>query len=171
MFVQPYILAKIKSAIPVYNDWPTAGVRYKNTVELLKDPVAFSHAIDWFSNMASPVREIFAPDARGFIFGSATAINTHKPMRVVRKPGKLPGPVWSQSYELEYGTDRLEIQQSTDVYDRKIIIIDDVLATGGTVEAICHLLHNNLGIEYSIETFRQQDIQVSSTLCEMAGNL
>jgi adenine phosphoribosyltransferase len=148
------IISSVKNAIPVYKDWPKPGILYKNTVELAKQPIAFAHSIDWFSSVAkqSGAKEIFAPDARGFIFGSALSIKTRLPMNVVRKPGKLPGNVWSQSYELEYGTDTLEIQQSTEVYDRSVIIVDDVLATGGTAEAICKLLHNNLGIAYSSMT-------------------
>jgi adenine phosphoribosyltransferase len=152
--MQPHIIATIKNAIPVYKDWPKDGIAYKNTVELVKQPMAFAHAIDWFSIVArqANAKEIFAPDARGFIFGSALAIKSHMPMNVVRKPGKLPGAVWSQSYELEYGSDSLEIQQNIQANDRSVIVVDDVLATGGTAEAICKLLHNNLGIAYSSMT-------------------
>jgi adenine phosphoribosyltransferase len=154
MYIPSHIIASVKTAIPVYKDWPKPGVSYKNTVELTKQPIAFSHAIDWFSLVArqATAKEIFAPDARGFIFGSALSIRSHLPMNVVRKPGKLPGSVWSQSYELEYGTDTLEIQQNIDAGDRPVLIVDDVLATGGTAEAICKLLHNNLGIAYSSMT-------------------
>lgn len=154
MYIPSHIISSVRSAIPVYNDWPKTGISYKNTVELAKQPIAFRHAIGWFSSVARQVgaKEIFAADARGFIFGSALALQAELPMNVVRKPGKLPGQVWSQSYELEYGTDTLEIQQNLDVGDRPVIIVDDVLATGGTAEAICKLLHNNLGIAYSSMT-------------------
>ena len=151
MYIPAHIISSVKNAIPVYKDWPKEGISYKNTVELAKQPIAFAHAIDWYSMIARQIsaKEIFAADARGFIFGSALAIKSHLPMNVVRKPGKLPGDVWSQSYELEYGTDSLELQQNLQAGDRSVIIVDDVLATGGTAEAICKLLHNNLGIEYS----------------------
>jgi adenine phosphoribosyltransferase len=154
MYIPSHIISSVKNAIPVYKDWPKPGVSYKNTVELAKQPIAFAHAIDWFSLVArqAGAKEIFAPDARGFIFGSALSIKSHLPMNVVRKPGKLPGGVWSQSYDLEYGTDTLEIQQNLDVGNRSVVIVDDVLATGGTAEAICKLLHNNLGISYSSMT-------------------
>ncbi len=154
MYIPAHIIASVKNAIPVYKDWPADGVSYKNTVGVTTNPIAFSHVIDWYSMIASKVgaKEIYAADARGFIFGSATAIKTHLPMHVVRKPGKLPGKVWAQEYELEYGTDKLELSQSDSVYDRSVIIIDDVLATGGTAEAICKLLHTNLGISYSSMT-------------------
>ena len=154
MHIPPHIISDITNSIPVFNDWPKPGITYKSTVGLASHPAAFSHAIDWFSMMVkqASATEIYAADARGFIFGSATAIKTHLPMHVVRKPGKLPGDVWSQEYDLEYGTDTLELSQSSEVYDRSVIIIDDVLATGGTAEAICKLLHNNLGIAYSSMT-------------------
>lgn len=154
MYLPSYIISRIKNSIPVYKDWPKPGISYKNTVELTKEPIAFAHAIDWFSMITkkAAVEEIFAPDARGFIFGSALAIKLQLPMNVVRKPGKLPGGVWSQSYDLEYGTDTLEIQQNLKVGDRRVVIVDDVLASGGTANAICKLLHNNLGIAYSSMT-------------------
>lgn len=154
MYIPAHIIASVKNAIPVYKDWPKEGISYKSTVGVATNPIAFSHVIDWYSMITSKVgaKEIYAADARGFIFGSATAIKTHLPLHVVRKPGKLPGQVWGQEYELEYGTDRLELSQSDSVYDRSVIIIDDVLATGGTAEAICKLLHNNLGIAYTSMT-------------------
>lgn len=154
MYIPAHIISSIKKSIPIFKDWPKPGVLYKSTVGLAKDPIAFSHAIDWFSLVTRHVgaKEIYAADARGFIFGSATAVKTHLPMHVVRKPGKLPGAVWSQEYQLEYGIDTLELSQSNQVFDRSVIIIDDVLATGGTAEAICKLLHNNLGISYSSMT-------------------
>lgn len=154
MYIPQHIISSVKNAIPVYQDWPKTGVSYKSTVGLANNPIAFAHAIDWFSMVTNQVgaREIYAADARGFIFGSATAIKTHLPMHVVRKPGKLPGNVWSQEYELEYGTDTLELSVRDDAYDRSVAIIDDVLATGGTAEAICKMLHDNLGISYSSMT-------------------
>ena len=154
MFAPPHIINYIKDSIPVYADWPVAGVQYKNTVELLKNPTAFGYSIDWFTTLGRTVgaQAIFAADARGFIWGSATARDLRLPMHVVRKPGKLPGQVWSQEYALEYGTDTLELGCIELNKDRPVLIIDDVLATGGTAEAICKLLHNNLGIDYSLMT-------------------
>jgi adenine phosphoribosyltransferase len=141
----------VRRHIPVYQDWPKDGIQYMNTVELCQTPIAFNMSVQWFKAIADTykVQDIFAADARGFIWGSTTAIQSGLPLHVVRKPGKLPGNVWSQSYELEYGTDTLELLASTPTGDRPVLIVDDVLATGGTAEAICKLLHNNLNIPYS----------------------
>jgi adenine phosphoribosyltransferase len=141
----------VRQAIPVYQDWPKAGIQYKNTVELCRDPTAFADSIRWFSNLATHLQtqDIFAADARGFIWGSATAHECRLPLHVVRKPGKVPGPVWSQEYALEYGTDTLELMQSVPQGNRRVMVIDDVLATGGTALAICKLLNRHLGIAMS----------------------
>jgi adenine phosphoribosyltransferase len=167
MYIPSHIISSVKNAIPVYENWPEPGISYKNTVELTKQPIAFAHAIDWFTLVArkSNAKEIFAADARGFIFGSALSIKSHLPMNVVRKPGKLPGDVWSQSYDLEYGTDTLEIQQNLEVGDRPVVIVDDVLATGGTANAICKILHDKLGIDYTSMT-----VAVLINLSFLGGN-
>lgn len=145
------IVESVRQAIPVYQNWPKPGIQYKNTVELCRDPTAFADSIKWFSNLAThlQVEDIFAADARGFIWGSATAHDCRLPLHVVRKPGKVPGPVWSQEYDLEYGTDRLELMQSVPQGNRRVMVIDDVLATGGTAHAICKMLNQQLGIAMS----------------------
>ena len=138
----------IKSAIPIYNDWPKQGVQYMNTVELCSNPKAFYDSIGWFAEQGRSIvaKDIFAADARGFIWGAPTATALNVPMHVVRKPGKLPGAVHKQSYTLEYGTDTLEMSAKIPHGDRNVMVIDDVLATGGTAEAICKLLIEKLGI-------------------------
>ena len=138
----------IKSAIPVYDDWPKTGIQYMNTVELCANPKAFYDSITWFASQGRFVmaKDIFAADARGFIWGAPTATALGIPMHVVRKPGKLPGTVHKQSYTLEYGTDTLEMSAKVPSGDRNVMVIDDVLATGGTAEAICKLLIEKLGI-------------------------
>lgn len=144
----------VRSHIPVYPDWPKPGVRYLNTVELCQNPGAFDLSVQWFKAVAEKcnAQDIFAADARGFIWGAPTANHCKLPLHVVRKPGKLPGAVWNQTYELEYGTDTLEMLSSTPPGDRQVLIVDDVLATGGTAEAICKLLHTNLNIPYTSMT-------------------
>lgn len=142
----------IRDALPVYKDWPKAGINYLNTVDLCNDRVAFRKSIDWFYDLAA-VRDIdyiFAADARGFIWASPVAYRLGVPMYTIRKKGKMPGELYSCDYELEYGTDTLELRKF-DIGPGSILIIDDVLATGGTAEAMCKLV-NKLGIPYSSMT-------------------
>jgi adenine phosphoribosyltransferase len=139
----------IRNALPVYKDWPKPGINYLNTVDVCTDPVAFRESIEYFYNVAAAhdVDYVFAADARGFIWGSPVAYRLGIPLHVVRKKGKMPGELISREYELEYGTDILELRK----FDYKrgtALIVDDVLATGGTAEAICHLLHD-MGINYN----------------------
>lgn len=141
----------VKDALPVYKDWPKTGVNYLNTVDICRDPVAFRTSIDWYHDIAinNDVKHIFAADARGFIWGSVLAYRLGLPLHVVRKKGKMPGELLSREYELEYGTDTLEVRK-VDITGN-VLIVDDVLATGGTAEAICRLVHE-LGVPYNSMT-------------------
>jgi len=138
----------VKDAMPVYKDWPTVGVNYLNTVDICRDPVAFRASNDFFFNIAATydVNHVFAADARGFIWGSNVAYRMGLPLHVIRKKGKMPGELLSREYQLEYGTDILEIKK-VNLIPGNVIIVDDVLATGGTAVAMCELVHE-LGIPY-----------------------
>ena len=96
---------------------------------------------------SSPILEkseaIISIDARGFIFGSAIALQSSKPMIVARKPGKLPGEIVTEKYKLEYGENSLSIQKSSLMKYNSFAIVDDLLATGGTVNCVSELLNNN----------------------------
>ena len=142
----------VKDALPVYKDWPKQGVNYLNTVDICTNPDAFRSSVDWFYDIAAKhdVDHIFAADARGFIWGSPVAYRLGLPLHVVRKKGKMPGELLSREYQLEYGTDTLEIRKSN-INQGSVLIVDDVLATGGTAEAICHLVHD-LGVPYTAMT-------------------
>lgn len=142
-------LAKLVSnAMPVYKDWPKAGINYLNTVDICTDPTAFRSSIEFYYEVGAirDVDHVFAADARGFIWGSPVAYRLGVPLRVVRKKGKMPGDLLSREYELEYGTDTLEVR-NTPFNQGTVLIVDDVLATGGTAIAICELVHQ-LGIAY-----------------------
>ena len=138
----------IANAIPVYKDWPKPGINYLNTVDICRDPRAFRKSLDFYYNIGAvrDINHVFAADARGFIWGSPTAWRLGVPLHVVRKKGKLPGEIVSREYELEYGTDTLEIRK-VDIQG-SILVVDDVLATGGTASAIVELLHD-LGVPYN----------------------
>ena len=148
------LASAIRNSIPNYPDWPKSGVNYLNTVELCKNPLHFGKSISWFCEKGAKagIQDIFAADARGFLWGAPVANTLFSPLHVVRKPGKLPGTTWTQSYQLEYGEDNLELLANTPKGNRPVMIIDDVLATGGTAEAICKLLHDNLHIAYDSMT-------------------
>lgn len=138
----------IKAALPVYKDWPKQGINYLNTVDVCADPIAFRNSVEFYYNTGAvyDVDYIFAADARGFIWASPVALRLGIPLHVVRKKGKMPGDLISREYQLEYGTDILELRKFP--YEKgSILIIDDVLATGGTAEAICKLVHE-LGVGY-----------------------
>lgn len=142
----------ILNALPIYKDWPKQGVNYLNTVDLCRNPIAFRESVDWYYNIAAvdDVDHVFAADARGFIWGSPIALRLGIPFHVVRKKNKMPGDLISCEYELEYGTDTLELRK-VEIKPNTVLVVDDVLATGGTAEAICKLV-NQLGIPYNFIT-------------------
>ncbi|WLP85353.1 adenine phosphoribosyltransferase [Mycoplasma seminis] len=121
-------------------NFPKEGIIFKDIAPLLYSPEAFDYVINQMSEIAKDADVIVAPDARGFIFGTPVAYKTQKPFIMVRKPGKLPGKTISQSYDLEYGQNSLEIQAEVLKPGLKAVIIDDILATGGTAQAIVELL-------------------------------
>ena len=139
----------VNNNLNIYKDWPKPGINYLNTVDICRDFDLFKVTVDWYSQVATHVdaSALFAADARGFLWSAPVAVQNKIPLHVVRKKGKMPGELLSREYQLEYGTDVLEIAK-IDKPPGKVLIIDDELATGGTAEAICKLLHDGLGIEY-----------------------
>ncbi len=136
-------LNKILRNVP---DFPVKGVQYKDISSILENPDAFQYCINQLSTYIAKenITHIVAPDARGFIFGAPVAYKFGLPLIMARKEGKLPPPVNSYSYELEYGTATLEIPQDLKLgNDSKVCIIDDVIATGGTANAMVGLLKNS----------------------------
>ena len=129
-------------------DFPKPGIQFKDITTLLQHPEAFQHIIDgWKQRYADKnIRAIVGAEARGFIFGGALAYAMGVPFVPVRKPGKLPAETISESFELEYGTDTLEIHVDAVKKGDRVLLIDDLLATGGTMAAICALMER-LGAE------------------------
>ncbi|MHA3795810.1 adenine phosphoribosyltransferase [Mycoplasma sp. VS31B] len=123
-------------------DFPKEGIIFKDIAPLLNSPEAFNYVVDEMSKYVENADIIVAPDARGFIFATPIAYKMKKPFVMVRKKGKLPGKVIQQNYDLEYGNNTLEIQAEVLRPGLKAVIIDDILATGGTTKAIVDLLHN-----------------------------
>ena len=129
-------------------DFPKPGVQFKDITPLLADPVAFRHAIDrWGVEFdGRPIDAIAAAEARGFLFAAPMALELKRPLIPLRKPGKLPYRTYSLKYDLEYG--QAELQMHVDGFTKgaRVLLVDDVLATGGTMEAGCKLIEQAGGV-------------------------
>ncbi len=133
--------AVIQSLIREVADFPEPGIQFKDLTPVLADPHGLDVVSDALAEIASGADLVAGVDARGFLLGGAVAIKLNIGVLAVRKGGKLPPPVHSESYDLEYGTATLEIPANgLDLAGRNIVIIDDVLATGGTLAATTRLL-------------------------------
>ena len=133
---------RLKKAIKDYPDFPKKNIIFKDISPILTDPKLFSELIKKISiyPFFSKSDALVAIDARGFIFGSAIANTIQKPLILARKKNKLPGELIELKYGLEYGTDTLSIQNSAIKPFKKFVIIDDLLATGGTAKCIIDML-------------------------------
>ena len=137
-------MKKLADFIPTYEDFPKKGISFKDVLEIVQEPETFRELILKMSSnqIIKNSQAIISIDARGFIFGSAIAFQSSKPMIFARKPGKLPGEVIKQNYELEYGQDCMSIQKKALKKFSSYSIVDDLIATGGTVKSIANLLLN-----------------------------
>jgi len=123
-------------------DFPKPGIVFKDITPVLEDPAALKEIIDAIASHWADrgITRIVGIESRGFIFGAALAYAMDLGLTLVRKPGKLPRETRSVSYELEYGSDNLEIHVDAVGPADRVLIVDDVLATGGTAEAVCKLI-------------------------------
>ena len=135
----------LKEFIDTYKDFPKKGIEFKDILGIIQEPRIFKELILKMSSsqIIKNAEAIISIDARGFIFGSAISLQASKPMIVARKPGKLPGEIVNQNYSLEYGTNSLSIQKNALKKFNSFSIVDDLLATGGTVNCVSNLLQNN----------------------------
>jgi len=134
----------IASLIREVSDFPEPGVQFKDLTPVLADKVGLAAVTDGLAHIADGADLVAGIDARGFLLGGAVAHRLGIGVLAVRKGGKLPPPVHQQTYALEYGTATLEIPaDGIDLRGRRVVIIDDVLATGGTVAAARDLLHTS----------------------------
>ena len=133
----------IKEYIRDIPNFPKDGILYKDITPLLGDYKAFTFVVNEISrNIPKEVTSIVAPESRGFIFASAVCYNLNKNLVLVRKKGKLPGAVYKKKYKLEYGFDQVELQKNSILKKDKILIVDDLIATGGTAIAAAKLVEN-----------------------------
>ena len=138
-------MEKLRKLISTYKNYPKAGVSFKDVIEIVQHPSVFRQLIFKMakSKIIKESEAIISIDARGFIFGSAVSMQAAKPMIVARKPGKLPGELVTKKYTLEYGENSLSIQKKALTKYNSFAIIDDLLATGGTVNCVSELLNHN----------------------------
>jgi len=138
----------LKSTIRSIPDFPKPGILFRDITTMLKDGAAFSFVIDELAvrYRSGNIDAIAGIESRGFIFGAALAANLGKGFIPIRKPGKLPAQTVSAEYSLEYGTDKIEMHADAVSPGMRILLIDDLLATGGTMQAACELIETAGGI-------------------------
>ncbi|HOA41328.1 MAG TPA: adenine phosphoribosyltransferase [Halanaerobiales bacterium] len=147
-------------------DFPKEGIIFKDITPLLKDAAAFDEAInrmiDYYQNFDFDY--IVGIEARGFLFGAPMAIRMGKGFIPIRKPGKLPGEILSKSYDLEYGSNEIEIHRDAIAPGDKVLIIDDLLATGGTIVAAVQLIEElggkvaGIGFLYELSSLKGREL-------------
>lgn len=132
----------LKAAIHTIQDYPKAGIQFRDVTGILDNAEAFKLTIEILANKFKDgsYTKIVGTEARGFLFGAPLALAMGLGFVPVRKPGKLPRATYAQDYQLEYGHDTLEIHQDALTADDNVLIIDDLLATGGTIEATTKLI-------------------------------
>lgn len=173
----------IKQSIQTIPDYPKPGILFRDVTSLMEDPVAYQATIDALVTQYRDhgFTKVIGTESRGFLFGAPLALALGLPFVPVRKPGKLPRAVISENYQLEYGEDTLEIHRDAIDEGDKVLVIDDLLATGGTIEATVKLVRRlggtaeHAGFVISLpdiggeEKLAALGINVYS-LCEFAGH-
>lgn len=166
-------LLKFIRSVP---DFPKKGIVFRDITTLVQNPKAFARAVDLlYERYASAgVDKVVSVESRGFIFGAPLAYKLGAGFVPIRKPGKLPAPALREEYALEYGTDAIEIHRDAILPGERVLILDDLLATGGTVLAACKLVQRLggtiVGLSFLIELSflhgrsRLQDYEIFSIL-------
>ena len=140
-------MKSLKSYIRDVPNFPKEGVHFKDITTLLQSPEGVAQCLELLLSQLKTMKvdKVVAVEARGFFFGMLLAKALKVPFVPVRKPGKLPRKVVVQSYDLEYGSDKLEMHEDSIQKGDKVLIHDDVLATGGTAEAVCKMIESTGG--------------------------
>ena len=138
----------IQSKIRTIPDYPKKGIMFRDVTTLLKDPIGFQQTIDQLKHFAMTRKfDIIAGiEARGFILGAALSYALGMGFIPIRKKGKLPGETWQEEYQLEYGVDTIEIHKDAIQKGARVLIVDDLLATGGTVLGAINLVLKSGGV-------------------------
>lgn len=142
------MLEDLRQKIRDIPDFPKKGIVFKDITTLIKDGAAFHDVIDYFYEQfkSAKIDYVVAIESRGYIFGAPLAYKLGAGLVIARKPGKLPAAVERVEYALEYGTDALEIHRDAIEKGKRVLVVDDLLATGGTVCAACELVEKVGGI-------------------------
>lgn len=150
-FMKKDQLTEISDAIRDVPDFPREGIIFKDITTLLNDATLFAQSVDLMQDLIKDrsFDAIASIESRGFIFASILAYKMGLNFVPIRKPGKLPAEIISEEYALEYGTDRVEMHADALKTDQKVLLIDDLLATGGTAQASCRLIER---LEARVET-------------------
>ena len=135
-------MKNIKDYIRTIPDFPQPGVQFRDITTIIQNADGLKLAVDTMCDLVKDLDfdVICGAESRGFIFGAPMAYNLHKPFVLIRKKGKLPGKTISQSYDLEYGSTEIEMHVDSFEKGSKVLIVDDLIATGGTSKAICELV-------------------------------
>lgn len=135
-------MKKLEDYIRTIPDFPEQGIMFRDITTVLQDADGFQLAIDEMSGLleAEEFDVIAGAESRGFIFGAPLAYNLHKPFVLIRKAGKLPSDTLAEEYDLEYGKATIEIHEDAIAPGQRVILIDDLIATGGTMKAAAHLI-------------------------------
>jgi adenine phosphoribosyltransferase len=148
---------KLEDKIRAIPDFPKPGILFRDITTLLKDADAFAETINRLAEKYKDagIGAVAGIESRGFIFGAPLALRLGCPFVPIRKPGKLPAETVSAEYSLEYGTDRIEMHKDALAAGQKVLLVDDLLATGGTMQAACSLVESTgaavAGIAFIIE--------------------
>lgn len=151
------VMDRLRHSIRHVQDFPKEGIGFKDITTLLKDPDCYKEAIDALMEpyLHSNVNKVVGIEARGFLLASAIAYHLHAGLVPVRKPGKLPSETIEASYELEYGTDTVAMHVDAIEKGDNVLMVDDLLATGGTMAASCRMVEevggNIIGIAFLVE--------------------
>src|SRR3954466_15863064 len=138
----PFMIESLKKLIRDIPDFPKPGIVFRDITPLLADPPGLALAVELLANpfRGKNIDLVVGAESRGFIFGTAVACCLSAGFVIVRKPGKLPHKKVSRTYDLEYGKDTLQMHADAIVKGQRVLIVDDVLATGGTMKACCDLV-------------------------------
>ena len=126
-------------------DFPRPGILFKDITPLLADAAAFRRAVAALASCVDPPEAVLAIESRGFLFGAPLALHWQVPLILARKAGKLPGEKVRRTYSLEYGEDALEMHADSITPGQRVVIVDDLLATGGTARAAAELIRERGG--------------------------